>query len=148
MVRRLLCPRTDVIELPSTASAAIKSPCSLSGVDERRRIGSGLSLARRFRVMFGLAWNNGSVRVTGSVASNELQIVARAKAGEGAISGASPGRLLAFEPGVLSASVAISANSSRTLRAGVSGTTRRELEMGETRVDCGGLLDPPALIFP
>lgn len=37
--------------------------------------------------------------------------------------------------------MAISANSSNTERAGVSGKCRFELEMGETRVDCVGLLD-------
>lgn len=43
--------------------------------------------------------------------------------------------------GVFSANVAISANSSKTERAGVSGKCRFELEMGETSVDCVGLLD-------
>lgn len=72
-----------------------------------------------------------------------LQRFASAKAGAGATT--SPGSERVFDIGVFSARDASSANSSSTDRAGVFGRCFRvELDVGDTRVDCVGDLDPLA----
>ena len=120
IVRRRLCPSTVVIGLPSTASAAAIRPRSLSGVDTRRPIArSGDCEAWRLRF---------------SRSTFEPEAVGRVYAGAGtAVS--EEGSEIVLLIGDLSASVAMSAKSSRTDRAGGSRSRRVELEMGETSVD-------------